>query len=57
MLLSVTVGASFNNFLDGIDGSYCTYEGGDDPSQDGIYPDPYGGYQGELQVHIYTPNS
>lgn len=31
-------GASFNNFLDGIDASYCTYEGGDDPTQDGIYP-------------------
>jgi tripeptidyl-peptidase-1 len=28
-------GASFNNFLDAIDGSYCTYEGGDDPTQDG----------------------
>jgi tripeptidyl-peptidase I len=35
-------GASFNNFLDAIDGSYCTYEGGDDPTQDGVYPDPYG---------------
>jgi tripeptidyl-peptidase-1 len=39
-------GASFNNFLDAIDGSYCTSNGGDDPTQDGIYPDPYGGYQG-----------
>ncbi|KAL1615957.1 hypothetical protein SLS56_011628 [Neofusicoccum ribis] len=39
----VVEGASFNNFLDAIDGSYCTYEGGDDPNQDGIYPDPYGG--------------
>ncbi|KDQ15066.1 hypothetical protein BOTBODRAFT_301248 [Botryobasidium botryosum FD-172 SS1] len=29
-------GASFNNFLDGIDSSFC---GGDDPTQDGIYPD------------------
>ncbi|EKG13511.1 Peptidase S8/S53 subtilisin/kexin/sedolisin [Macrophomina phaseolina MS6] len=36
-------GASFNNFLDAIDGSYCTYKGGDDPEQDGIYPDPYPG--------------
>jgi tripeptidyl-peptidase I len=35
-------GASFNNFLDAIDGSYCTYDGGDDPTQDGVYPDPYG---------------
>jgi tripeptidyl-peptidase I len=40
-------GASFNNFLDAIDGSYCTYEGGDDPRQDGIYPDQFGpGYEG-----------
>ena len=39
-------GASFNNFLDAIDGSYCTYMGGDDPTQDATYPDPFGGYQG-----------
>ncbi len=40
-------GASFNNFLDAIDGSYCTYEGGDDPTQDATYPDPFpGGYTG-----------
>ena len=39
-------GASFNNFLDALDGTFCTFEGGDDPTQDGIYPDPYGGYQG-----------
>ncbi|KZT61098.1 hypothetical protein CALCODRAFT_447953, partial [Calocera cornea HHB12733] len=40
-------GGSFNNFLDALDASYCTYDGGDDPTQDGIYPDPYGGgYEG-----------
>ncbi|KAH8081328.1 peptidase S8/S53 domain-containing protein [Cristinia sonorae] len=40
-------GASFNNLLDALDGSYCTFEGGDDPLQDGIYPDPLpGGYKG-----------
>ncbi|KAI5366002.1 putative peptidase S53, activation domain, Sedolisin domain, peptidase S8/S53 domain superfamily [Septoria linicola] len=40
-------GASFNDFLDAIDGSYCSYEGGDDPSQDATYPDPApGGYKG-----------
>jgi tripeptidyl-peptidase-1 len=39
-------GASFNNFLDALDASYCTYDGGDDPTQDAVYPDPYGGYQG-----------
>jgi tripeptidyl-peptidase I len=42
-------GASFNNFLDAIDGSYCTYEGGDDPNQDGIYPDPYSNYTGAYE--------
>ncbi|KAI1826760.1 peptidase S8/S53 domain-containing protein [Xylaria intraflava] len=30
--------ATENNFLDAIDGSYCTFEGGDDPLYDGIYP-------------------
>lgn len=35
-------GASFNNFLDALDGAYCTSDGGDDPEQDGVYPDPYG---------------
>jgi hypothetical protein len=25
-------GASFGNFLDAIDGSYCTFAGGDDPT-------------------------
>ncbi|KAH7906414.1 peptidase S8/S53 domain-containing protein [Hygrophoropsis aurantiaca] len=40
-------GASFNNFLDAIDGSYCTFEGGDDPTQDAVYPDyAPGGYTG-----------
>lgn len=40
-------GASFNNFLDAIDGSYCTYEGGDNYTVDSTYPDPLpGGYTG-----------
>lgn len=40
-------GASFNNFLDAIDGSYCSFQGGDDPTQDSVYPDPFpGGYKG-----------
>ncbi len=42
-------GGSFNNFLDALDGSYCTFEGGDDksPSVDGQYPDPLpGGFNG-----------
>ncbi|KAF7800223.1 hypothetical protein EIP86_011470 [Pleurotus ostreatoroseus] len=33
-------GASFNNLLDAFDASFCTFEGGDDPDVDGIYPDP-----------------
>ena len=43
-------GASFNNLLDALDGSFCTFEGGDDPTQDGIYPDPInatGAFEGD----------
>ena len=40
-------GASFNNFLDALDASYCTYDGGDDRTQDSVFPDPHGGaYEG-----------
>ncbi|KAF7348487.1 Subtilisin-like protein [Mycena venus] len=40
------MGASFNNLLDALDGSFCTSGGGDDPVNDGIYPDPDpAGYQ------------
>lgn len=40
-------GASFGTFLDALDGTYCTYDGGDDPSQDPVYPDTAsGGYAG-----------
>ncbi|KAG1746464.1 peptidase S8/S53 domain-containing protein [Suillus lakei] len=49
-------GASFNNFLDAIDGSYCTFEGGDDYTQDAQYPDPYGGgYEGPEDCGTVTP--
>ncbi|KAJ7089341.1 subtilisin-like protein [Mycena belliarum] len=41
------IGASFNNFLDALDGAFCSFEGGDDPDNDSIYPDTApGGYQG-----------
>jgi tripeptidyl-peptidase-1 len=30
---------TYNNFLDAIDGSYCTYDGGDSPTWDATYPD------------------
>ena len=45
--LPESANTSFNNFLDAIDGSYCTFEGGDDPVFDATYPDPLpGGYEG-----------
>ncbi|KDQ54115.1 hypothetical protein JAAARDRAFT_136070 [Jaapia argillacea MUCL 33604] len=49
-------GASFNNFLDAIDGTFCTFEGGDDPYYDSVYPDPYGGgYNGPEDCGIVAP--
>ena len=45
----LVAGASFDNFLDALDGSYCTFEGGDskDPNIDGQYPDKLpGGFNG-----------
>ncbi|EIW80511.1 subtilisin-like protein [Coniophora puteana RWD-64-598 SS2] len=49
-------GASFNNFLDALDGSYCTFEGGDDYTQDSIFPDPYpGGYKGPEDCGTVKP--
>lgn len=39
-------GGSFNDFLDAVDASYCTFDGGDDPVQDGQYPSSRGGYEG-----------
>ncbi|KAI0044219.1 hypothetical protein FA95DRAFT_1562476 [Auriscalpium vulgare] len=51
-------GASFDNWLDAVDKSFCTFEGGDDPTQDGIYPDPLpGGFdQPESCGIIKAPN-
>ncbi|KAI0642913.1 subtilisin-like protein [Trametes meyenii] len=49
-------GASFNNWLDAVDGSFCTFEGGDDPTQDGIYPDNQpGGFQGPESCGTIKP--
>ncbi|KAI9737674.1 MAG: hypothetical protein M1818_005678 [Claussenomyces sp. TS43310] len=50
-----TEGASFGNFLDALDASYCTYDGGDDPNQDSTYPDPYGGYTGPEACGTVAP--
>ncbi|KAF2633063.1 subtilisin-like protein [Macroventuria anomochaeta] len=43
---------TFNIFLDALDASYCTYQGGDQPYVDPAYPDPNdapGAYTGPLQ--------
>ncbi|KAJ2986807.1 hypothetical protein NUW54_g9621 [Trametes sanguinea] len=47
-------GASFDTLLDALDGSFCSFEGGDDPVQDPSYPDPYGGYEGESSGARYA---
>lgn len=46
-------GGSFNDFLDAIDGSYCTFEGGDDPLQDTVYPNSKQGYQGPKNCGVF----
>ncbi|KAH7925917.1 hypothetical protein BV22DRAFT_1010230 [Leucogyrophana mollusca] len=49
-------GASFNNFLDALDGTYCTFEGGDDPWYDYIYPDTSpGGWTGPQECGTVKP--
>ncbi|KAH9902589.1 subtilisin-like protein [Cubamyces lactineus] len=48
-------GASFDTLLDALDGSFCSYEGGDDPVYDPSYPDPFGGYQGSTDCGTVTP--
>ncbi|KZT64886.1 subtilisin-like protein [Daedalea quercina L-15889] len=48
-------GASFGNLLDALDASYCTFDGGDDPEFDAVYPDPYGGYEGAEDCGTVTP--
>lgn len=32
-MLRFVQGAGFDNWLDAVDGSFCTFEGGDDPNQ------------------------
>lgn len=49
-------GAGFDNWLDAVDKSFCTFEGGDDPTQDGIYPDPQpGGFDKPESCGIIPP--
>ncbi|TVY87935.1 Tripeptidyl-peptidase, partial [Lachnellula willkommii] len=52
-----------NTFLDALDASYCTFEGGDDPTLDPIYPDtnttgnPAGTWNKTEQCGAYTPTN
>lgn len=48
ILMVCIIGGSFNTFLDALDASYCTYEGGDDQNEDPTYPDVLGGYDSKL---------
>ncbi|EPS41024.1 hypothetical protein H072_5086 [Dactylellina haptotyla CBS 200.50] len=46
----------YNNFLNAIDGSYCTYDGGNDPVKDAVYPNPaVGGFTGQKMCGVYDP--
>jgi tripeptidyl-peptidase-1 len=58
---SYTYGGFFNNFLDAIDGSYCTFTAYGETGNselDPPYPDPLsGGYTGQLQCGVFqAPN-
>lgn len=47
-----------NNFLDAIDGSYCSASNKDDPDLDPTYPHNVdGGYKGKLQCGVYKPTN
>ncbi|KAK3393947.1 peptidase S8/S53 domain-containing protein [Podospora didyma] len=49
--------ATNNNFLDAIDGSYCSFQGGDDPVWDAVYPHDAstpGAYTGQPQCGVYN---
>lgn len=57
-----TFNGFLNNFLDAIDGSYCSYsaygETGNDPKLDPSYPHNVpGGYKGQLQCGVYKPTN
>ncbi|CRG91570.1 hypothetical protein PISL3812_08620 [Talaromyces islandicus] len=56
-----TFNGFLNNFLDAIDGSYCTYSAfgiSGNTADDPPYPDPAsGGYNGTLQCGVYKPTN
>lgn len=47
-------GGLANDFLDAVDASYCTFDGGDDPDYDYIYPLFGGGFQGPAMCGTYN---
>ena len=50
--LDVPIGATFNNLLDALHGTYCSFEGGDDLFEDAIYLDLYSnGYHSKFILH------
>ncbi|KAI0254130.1 subtilisin-like protein [Lactifluus subvellereus] len=49
-------GAGFDNWLDAVDKSFCTFQGGDDPNQDEMYPDTTpGGFNHSESCGIIKP--
>ncbi|GJJ14188.1 hypothetical protein Clacol_008450 [Clathrus columnatus] len=54
--LQLTSDSLFNNFLDALDGTYCSFEGGDDPTTDAVFPQPQpGGFQGPADCGTVKP--
>ena len=53
--INATLGI-FDPFLDALDNSYCTFEGGDDPNIDPHFPDGVG-YNGTEECGIYKPTN
>ncbi|KAF4446831.1 hypothetical protein F53441_9535 [Fusarium austroafricanum] len=47
-----SAGGLLNDFLDAVDGSYCKYDGGDDPDYDPRFP-VFGGFQGPAMCGKY----
>lgn len=57
---SPTIFEGFDTFLDALDGSFCNFtaynQTGNGP-YDPVYPDPYGGWQGDLECGTVKPAS
>ncbi|KAF7187867.1 Aorsin, partial [Pseudocercospora fuligena] len=53
MAYPIASGGMGNDFLDAVDGSYCTYDGGDDKENDPQYP-AFQGFQGPAMCGTYN---